>query len=153
MICIGKTYKLKDGVTKRMIESQTGFIRNKDIAHLREGVVVMAASEMKNSKWGLAFYCIPRTVLFPTPAPELGENRYKEELIIFESEFMSLFEMMYIEKDVKESVAAALDFLSKLNISKLTTADIHCANCGRSVYVGKCCDNPKTVVTHPEESV
>lgn len=147
MIVIGKTYCIKAGVTKHMIHKITGFLRNKDIAYMREGVVVMSAAEIEGSQWGTAFYCLPRTILFPTPAPKLGKNRYEEEMVIFESEFKALFEPMYIKKEVEESVDDAMKFLMNINMDKLPQLfpEIVCENCGRSVYVGKCCDNPKII--------
>lgn len=141
MISIGKTYCIKQGITKDMIHRETGYIRNKDIAYMREGIVVMGVNEVPGSKFGVSYYCLPRTLLFPTPAPALGEKRYVEEMILFHNEMVLLFEPMYIEEDVKKAVDDAVIWLSQAGF-KAPTFEIQCRNCGRSVYVGKCCDNP-----------
>lgn len=144
MISIGKTYRLKSNYDKKAFENEVGFIRNKDLNYLKSGVVVTGCNVIPGSKWGKAFYCIPSTVLFPTPEPEKGENRYKEEMIVFESEFKKFFEQMYLQEEVKKIFEEVNPFLQAFihKAWKNPFPEIKCRNCGRSVYVGKCCDNP-----------
>ena len=144
MISIGKTYRLKPNYDKKAFNKEVGFYRNKDLNYLKNGVVVKSCMEVPGSKWGLAYYCIPASMLFPTPAPELGPNRFKEEMVIFHDEFMTFFEQMYLKEEVeqffKEVKPSLQAFIHKCWENPFP--EITCRNCGRSVYVGKCCDNP-----------
>lgn len=151
MICIGKTYRLNPKCDIKNFKNESGYIREKDLNYFKTGVVIMGVSEVPGSKWGKAFYLLPSTIVFPTPEPEKGDGRFKEEFIMFENELMRYFEPMYIKEEVEEAVTAARKFLESVmhnrtkNGSTLSIEnfpEIKCRNCGRSVYVGKCCDNP-----------
>lgn len=146
MICIGKTYRLKPAfATKCVYEYHYGFIRDKEFEYLKAGVVITEVKEVPGCDWGKAVFAIPSTLLFPTPEPEKGENRFKEEIILFEIDMMGSFEPMYIEAEVNEAVSTARKFIESV-MAQRTSAnlfpEIRCRNCGRCVYVGKCCDNP-----------
>lgn len=54
--------------------------------------------------------------------------------------------------EVKERLSVARRFLESIDPDKLGKCpDTICLNCGRSVLVGKCCDNPNIVVMEKEQ--
>ncbi|QPI17796.1 hypothetical protein POP12_004 [Pectobacterium phage POP12] len=54
---------------------------------------------------------------------------------------------MFNEKEVKERLQKATEGLKKfIEHAKDSPFEIKCKNCGRSVYVGRCCDNPEIEV-------
>lgn len=61
-------------------------------------------------------------------------------------------QMEVSEEEVKERLSVARRFLESIDPDKLGKCpDTICLNCGRSVLVGKCCDNPNIVVMEKEQ--
>ncbi|ANN86360.1 hypothetical protein [Klebsiella phage phiKp_4] len=61
-------------------------------------------------------------------------------------------QMKVSEEEVKERLSVARRFLESIDPDKLGKCpDTICLNCGRSVLVGKCCDNPNIVVMEKEQ--
>jgi len=65
----------------------------------------------------------------------------------------------YDEAEVKARIASAMEelfreweplFVGVENSPLANMPEIYCRNCGRSVYVGRCCPNPD-IVTEREE--
>lgn len=56
------------------------------------------------------------------------------------------------EEEVKERLSVARRFLESIDPDKLGKCpDTICLNCGRSVMVGKCCDNQNIVIMDRKE--